>query len=79
MDELILQMIINKIENNIKKQFNINKINQEIRKKIRQWSIKMYQDFENSKELILIKENNLDEKDYQEYIDNNYLTSVCLL
>lgn len=72
MNELILQIIINKLENIYKNKKNINKLNINQRKEIRKWSIKMYQDYENNNELELIKDNNLENKDFELYINNNY-------
>lgn len=73
MDNLILQIIINKIEKIVKEQINISNLKIIDRKKIKTWSIKMYKEFEKNNELNDIKNNNLSDKDFEEYIDNDYI------
>lgn len=73
MKELILQMIINKMETIIKKKVKIEKLDSLVRKEIEKWSLKMYNDFEKNKELEIIKDNNLEDYEFENYFDNDYL------
>jgi hypothetical protein len=73
MNVLILQIIVNKLEDIVKNKIGLNVLNQNNKSTIRGWAKKMYQDYEINNELDLIKDNNLETNDYEEYIDNNYL------
>ena len=73
MNELILQMIINKMETIIKKKVKIEKLDLTVRNEIKKWSLKMYNDFEKNKELEIIKDNNLEDYEFENYFDNDYL------
>jgi hypothetical protein len=66
-------MIVIKLETISKNKTGVKNLTSKDKLKIREWSKKMYQDYQSNNELELIKNNNLDDKDFEEYIDNNYL------
>lgn len=61
------------METIIKKKVKIEKLDSLVRKEIEKWSLKMYNDFEKNKELEIIKDNNLEDYEFENYFDNDYL------
>ena len=73
MKNLIVQIIINKMEHQIKCYLEINFLNNNIRNEIKIWARKMYDDYEKDNELDEIINNTAENDWYQEYIDYDKL------
>jgi len=73
MKDLYTQLIINKMEDLIKKKTNAKKLDKHSRKLIESWSINMYNDYNKNNELEEIRNNNISNEDFEKYFDNNKL------
>ena len=76
MNHLVIQIIINKMEAIIKKKNNLNNLDNKLRNQIKIWANKMYNDFEKNNETSEIINNNLEDNDYEDYIDYDELLYI---
>ena len=76
MNHLIIQIIINKMEAIIKKKNNLNNLDNKLRNQIKIWANKMYSDFEKNNETSEIINNNLEDNDFEDYIDYDELLYI---
>ena len=69
MNSLVLQIIINRLEEVKRKQLNQKILPCSLRENIKISAKKMYKDFEENNELDEIINNNIEDKEFSEYLD----------